>query len=194
MLETLDVWMVPDGTIRLFEEVFPAMHTAEAVRWKELSRGQVLSRLLELLGDQFLSRLPVRAWPDLVAADLSPAAGAVLLSWSLGQPGPMLRLVTGALAAHNWFSDPERGQPLVRELVALPPDRLAVALETISVAGRLEPKPTLRKILEAVQELGDDAAIQRFQAAIAWASAGMCGSVAGHSWVSHEGHKGHAAA
>lgn len=171
MLDVLDCWLAPDDTIRIFRQIMPHIRTADAFKWRALSPAKTVSRLVELQSGELLSHFPIPLWPELVTSDLSSQAMGILFRRSLRHNGTMFRAISGAMVSHNWFSDPDRGRLLVGELAALPPDRLASALETVAELSRLQTGTAIQGILKGVQELGDAAALGRFQAALAWAPA-----------------------
>lgn len=174
VLDALGDWLTPEEAIRICGQIMLQIDTAEALRWNRLSPVQAISRWLELCSSDWLKRLPSQAWSELVVPDLSPAAMAILFRRSLWHDGRVSRAVTAAVISQEWFAHPQRKQLLVRELAALPIDRLAVALELIGELSRLQYRHTISGVLAGVQELGDVEAVHRFQGAIILVSVQTC--------------------
>jgi hypothetical protein len=167
-------WLAPDEVIAACGKILPGLSTADAIGWNRLTPGQTISRWLELQGGEAIKALPDRVWPELVTPDLSPLAMAHLFRHCLRGDGSAARPVSAALIAQNWFAQPARAPLLVRELVVLPADQLAAALDMLSELSRPQRGLTTRCVIEGVQKLGDAGALRRVQSAIALLSAETC--------------------
>jgi hypothetical protein len=173
-LQVLGRWLPPDDVIAVCGKIMPRLPTADAIAWDRLTPGQTVSRCLEVQSGEWLKDLPVRVWPELVTPDLSPLAMANLFGRCLRGDGNAIRPVSSAIIAQGWFALPERAPRLVRELVALPPERLAAALDMLSELSLPQRGLTTRCVLDGVQKLGDTGSIQRVQSAIAYLAAETC--------------------
>jgi hypothetical protein len=172
-LDALSPLMLQTDAMRLFGHLM-AQSGTEQVRTLQAARpNQIITELIEQFPNDFLPLVPAWIWPQLVCADITPAARAILFSHSL-HSNACGKLVLAALAVGNWFVDPTCDQLLARQLAALPEDRLADVLDAIAVLDCSLFRPSLPHILKCVQRLDDSSALQRFQEALSLTSLQTC--------------------
>jgi hypothetical protein len=172
-LDVLVPMMPACDAIDLFVLVLTKASAEQVQTLEAVTSGKIVSKLVEYYKTEVLAMVSAWAWPQLVTADLSPTAMAILCGHSLNYDAGG-KLVLAALTAGNFFVAPGYDQLLAQQLAALPVNGLAGVLDAIAALDRSLPHHSLPHILKCVQLLGEISSLRRFQEALSLVSLQTC--------------------